>query len=460
MHTNLDLSQFWLWWFLTALLALGQILRAVRHPWEVLAFPTIASSIWLFCYNYLSYQLIRTQPHVFTADAWTFAQMTACVSLACLLVGWHGTVGTSRGLSRQPRSLAFDMDRLWFVGIAAMVIGLVGWRSFLRSGRIDAETTAYWYMLYNLAFPGASLCVLVLTLSPRRRSAFRCLLLTFLAGLIFLPFMLTARRGPTCAAITALAFSYFAVRDKPPRASLVLATIGATGLLMLLLYSSRSTIESGGLFFQYLKEANVQEVLTEKGQEVGDNEFYNHCELIQANRETGLYQYGTGHLAMLLHWIPRSWWAGKPARSLGFFPEAALVADKGQQSNLGNGGGWGAVADSFNNYAWGFPVYWIVIGWLTGALFLKAQQSGALQWKMANIGLLCSSHWYITQSLGEAFVPFMFFQGVYFIGFWMATPPRAAADPSRSRPTEKVSGAEEQRVGDKARKLLRLRQNS
>ena len=155
-----------------------------------------------------------------------------------------------------------------------------------------------------------------------------------------------------------------------------------------------------------------------RAKKTSDNEYFNHCQMLEANLRTGLYQYGTAHLVVLVNWVPRRFWPDKPQRSLGLLPEAIHQIESESLSNLGVGGAWGAVADSFNNYWYFFPIFWLAIGWLTAAAFLRAQVGGSLPWKLYNVGILCGAHWFIAQSIVEAFVPFMIYQGVFFIAFW------------------------------------------
>ena len=62
---------------------------------------------------------------------------------------------------------------------------------------------------------------------------------------------------------------------------------------------------------------------------------------IEANLVTGMYQYGTAHLAMLTHWVPKARRPGKPQRSMGIYPAARFHFNPGFYTNLGLGGAWG-----------------------------------------------------------------------------------------------------------------------
>jgi hypothetical protein len=138
-----------------------------------------------------------------------------------------------------------------------------------------------------------------------------------------------------------------------------------------------------------------------------------------------------------VNWVPRRFWPDKPQRNLGLLPEAMQTLERDESSNLGVGGAWGAVADSFNNYWYFFPVFWLGIGWLTAAAFLRAQAFGSLPWKLYNVGILCTAHWFIAQNVVEAFVPFMIYQGVFFIAFKYSAV-RVARKPKRPQPAPRT----------------------
>jgi hypothetical protein len=427
-------NAFWLWWALTLVAAIWQIWRAWQRPRELLGFATVASVLWLYIYCYLPYHLISEQKLAFPAKIWNLAQFTALASLLSLLVGWHWKVDSARRSPRPAPEETFDMDRLWWCGLGALAIGLAGFYSFVRSGREFAETSAYWYLLFNTCYPGMALCVVVMTLSPRHRSVLHWGTLALLASLIVLPNLLGARRGPTFVVIIALFFSFAAIRRKPVHPVILLSVLCAAGLLMLLLVTSRRvTYSAGGTWTEFLHTVTAEEVLQDRAKRTGDNEYFNHCQMLEANLRTGLYQYGTAHLAVLMNWVPRRFWPDKPQRGLGFLPEALREIERDDSSNLGTGGAWGAVADSFNNYWYYFPVFWLGIGWLTGAAFLRGQVGGSMPWKLYNVGILCAAHWFIAQNLSEAFVPFMIFQGTFFIAFKYARV-RAARKPKRPQP--------------------------
>jgi hypothetical protein len=178
------------------------------------------------------------------------------------------------------------------------------------------------------------------------------------------------------------------------------------------------TYSEAGAWSGFLSTVRIEELLSERAGKTSDNEYFNHCQMLEANLRTGRYQYGTTHLAGLLNWFPRAWWPNKPQRSTGFFPEAYETLEADETSNLGVGGAWGAVADSFNNYWYFFPVFWLIVGGLTATAYSRGLLLGSVTWKFYNVGILCASHWFIAQSITEAFVPFMVFQSIFAGSFW------------------------------------------
>src|SRR5208283_3887422 len=99
-------------------------------------------------------------------------------ALASMLVGWHWKLASVRRSVRPVPVLSFNLDRLWWCGVGALVIGLAGQYSYSHSGRTGENTSAYWYMLFQTSYPGMALCIVAMTLSPRHRSVFHWGMLT------------------------------------------------------------------------------------------------------------------------------------------------------------------------------------------------------------------------------------------------------------------------------------------
>jgi hypothetical protein len=325
----------------------------------------------------------------------------------------------------------YSLQRLWNWGIGLLIVGDIGLHSFLYSETSYATSSAYWYMLFQVGYAGIALCVAVLALGRTGVKTGSLVLFAALAWLLVAPFLLNARRGPTYTTIIAAAFSYLLVRPSTLKLWKVMGTLGAGGLLMIVLVHARGYLNRG-LSWQSAMQAGTTEAVQEKrSTQVADNEFVNHAVKIEANLETGMYQYGTVHLAMLAHWIPRAIWPGKPQRSMGLYPAAMFHFKPGFYTNLGLGGAWGPVADGFDNYWHLCPVFWFLIGWGSVALYKRALGQERLDWKMYYLAVLMSAHWFFAQCFTEALVPFMFYQASFWLAFRFSRLPDTAVRTQR-----------------------------
>ena len=422
-----DLTVFWIFWGLNLLLAGWQLVRAWFRPREVTGFATVVSLMWLYFYVFMPCQLVVNFRDAFTSRLFALAELTPLVALTAFLGGWHwGLFSQCRPLGNGPAPQP-NYGRLWWAGVSLILFGWSAWKLFMQSGREFETTSAYWYLLITVVYPGMSIGVAVLARSPRHRTVINVLLLVGLIGIVILPFLVGARRGPLFVTIIAVGISWFMVRPRPPQPGLVLGVFVVAGALILFVYSARRAVYAEETWRDFFRTVTVDEVVFERANRTGDNEFFNHCLALEANLRTGLYQYGTGHLAMLVHWVPRAWWPGKPERGRGFFPSALLAIETEEHHNVGYGGSIACVADTFDNYGYFFPFFWLALGWLTARFFAKTQMTDDVRWKLHYVGLLCASHWFVAQNFTEAFVPFCFFQAAYFVAFRFArvTPERA-----------------------------------
>ncbi|MGO9113074.1 MAG: hypothetical protein ACLP9L_27900 [Thermoguttaceae bacterium] len=431
---------FWTWWYLTAILCCYPLLRAWKRPEEVLGFPVIGALMWLYMYEYLSYKIVASHPNLFPDSILTLVQFLPFVCFASFLAGWYLHLGQRpRTKSAAP---SYSLRGLWNWGIGLLVVGDAGLYSFSYSESSYATTSAYWYMLFQVAYAGIALCVAVLTLKRRTVETAGLVLFGALTCLLVAPFLLNARRGPTYTAIIAAAFSYLLVRQSSLKLWKVLGTLGAVGMLMIILVHARSYIVRGQSWQTAMQEGTTEAIHEERSTEVADNEFVNHAVKIEANLETGMYQYGTVHLAMLTHWVPRAFWPSKPQRSMGIYPAAMYHFNPGFYTNLGLGGAWGPVADSFDNYWYFCLIFWYFIGWGAAALYKRAIGRDQLNWKMHYLAVLMSSHWFFAQCLTEALVPFMFYQASFWLAFRFSRNSDAATGMRKAVPqgTESLQG--------------------
>jgi hypothetical protein len=406
---------FWLWWLLTLCLCAWPLLRALENPRQALGFPVVASLMWLYFYVYLPFQAVTYLDDELEGLSVGLAQFLSCVCFACLLAGWY--LGVRRAGPPLPPPPTYNLGRLWLVGLAWMVVGTAGMYSFAASGQAFKASSAYWYLLFNVGFAGIALCVAVLVLAPRKADPLSLLLFLGLTGALLYPFALGARRGPVFAAIIAAVFSYLLVRRTFPRLYVILGTLAFTGFLMLAFVEARNYTYRGQSWEDALENMTFDDIMTKRTRRSGDNEFVNHCIQVEANLETEQYQFGTAHLLVWLNWIPRALWPTKPPRAAGLWPEARDIFRPDHTfTNLGLGGAWGAVSDTFNNYWYFCFLFWFAIGWFVAAVFRRWQR-GDLRWKMYYLGLLMSAHWFIAQCLPEALVPCLFYQFVFWSSF-------------------------------------------
>jgi hypothetical protein len=68
------------------------------------------------------------------------------------------------------------------------------------------------------------------------------------------------------------------------------------------------------------------------------------------------------------------------------------------------------VADSFVQYGVFCPLYWLLLSWGIGAVYVRAKTGNNPGWLFSYAGFICASHWLVSQSLAAAFVPVMFFE--------------------------------------------------
>jgi hypothetical protein len=407
---------FWFWWILTLFVITEQLLRGWRRGNEILAFPTLVSFLWGYIYVFLPFILYAEYPDLFLDDQWDFFQLSAFLGILSLNVGWRIVFSRKSNSMIHPYNSKYDLRKLQNISLFFILVGIAGFQSFIRSESGYQGASGYWYLLFLVSYPAVSICVATMSLSPKLRSPLVWGVLILFCLLLFLPLLNGTRRGPTYTAIISVVAGYSAVRKSIPKFFIV-SSFSLAGVLMLVLLFIRTSASSQEDGFR------IQDILVGRAQKLSDNEYYNHCQMIQANLDTGLYQYGTTHLGIFLNWIPRQIWPDKPGRSVGFFPEAFKTLDASEKNNLGFGGSWGPVADAFNNYWYFFPVFLMAVGGVTALFFRRVVATDALNWKLHNVGLLAASHWFVAQCFTEAAVPALIFQGVLFACFRYAKTP-------------------------------------
>jgi hypothetical protein len=149
-------------------------------------------------------------------------------------------------------------------------------------------------------------------------------------------------------------------------------------------------------------------VLAGKGRRFGDNEFAYHCGGIWTLYQTGMYQYGTGDLTLLTHWIPRKVWPDKPGLAQGLFPSVNTEIPNEMGWQMTAGASWGGVASVFEQYGFLSPLFWAALGYFAGRSYHQAL-SHRLHKQITYLGFMSGAHWLIAQGFGAAFVPICIF---------------------------------------------------
>ena len=407
---------------LTGALGLAIAWRAIRHPIEIPQLPLIAAAMWLYFYGAMALSAVRDL-HRFLPD-WTLAvgQAAALLSLAGLVAGWVTALRypkiDPRASSRRP---AYDTQRLWIMGAILILIGSVVHYAFINQDEIDWQgTSAYWYLLFHIIYPGIALCVV-----GRVKGQFRHPMetLAFLALVVFamFPHMVTARRGPLFPMVMVVVFLPAILRRTKPSRLVLFGSLGAAGLVMLLFIAVRPWVYSGGgkvksvtasSWVEAVESLSLDEIVMERSRRLGDNEYAYHCGMVATNVELEFYQYGTGYVTLLTHWIPRNWWPGKPGLGEGWYGSVLDRIPVVMGWKMTTGASAGGVAEVFNQFGWLSPAFWFLLAWCAGKVYRRATVEDDPRWAVAYAGVLCASHWLISQGFAAAFVPGVIYQVV------------------------------------------------
>jgi hypothetical protein len=298
-----------------------------------------------------------------------------------------------------------------------ITLGAVGNFSVSRAGDegdLNFHTaSAYWYLLFYVGYPGLAIAVWA-ALKSKSPLKYVLLGITFAGLVVFMmPQVLNARRGPLFPAIIVLLLVPPMTMRRAPNRLVYCGGLAITAVVMLVFLQVRSVLYTGGSWSEAFHNIDVGNAVVERGGEADDNEYVINCQVIGTTFQNGKYDYGTGHLGLFLHWVPRQVWPAKPVLGEGIYANNEMFDDIEKATGvrlLGSGAADAGVADSFVEYGVLCPFFWFFLGWLVGAVYLKAIRSGSPWWMFCYTGFLCSSHWLISQSFAASFVPGMYFQ--------------------------------------------------
>jgi hypothetical protein len=408
--TSLELI-FWMLWVLTAIAAGFQVLRPIVTTEGLIGFPFVAGLAWSYFYVYMAFDVAVSLRDFVPIRALCLGQFVALISFLGLVAGWEAAL--RRGSSVRIRSdhNQYPADRLWRGGMLFLAMGIVG---LYTLGSAGDHPSAYWHMMYLIGYPGAALCIAAILRMPPQRRLLRIIALAVAVGILQYPFVYGARRGPLFPAVVMLSFAPILFSGKRPRRVVVLGALGGCGFVMLLfiairpfIYTENSGIRAEG-WQQGLSELSAQDVIESKGKHLGDNEYAYHCGVVWTLYRTGLYQYGTGYLNLLTHWIPRQAWENKPVLGEGLLPDVYEEIPNEMNWQMTPGASAGGAADVFEEFGFLSPLFWAALGYFAGRSYRRAL-SQRLGNEMTYLGLLAGTHWLVAQGFGAAFVPFCIF---------------------------------------------------
>jgi hypothetical protein len=354
-----------------------------------------------------------------TPKSFILGQAVALVSYGAVLIGSE----LSKRRIKNARPPNYDIQRVFKGGFFLMVVGVIGQISFYGHDTVDLHTSAYWYDLYEVAYPGAAVCLAVLARYPAMRTRTRYAAVIGFTLFMISPFVLNARRGPLFPLVITCTFiPYLARRESPSRVAIASALVGV-GAIMLAFLPIRHVMEvRDGYTYQYslskeradiwiegLSELSFDNVFGSRTATLGDNEYAYHCGTITTLVETGRYQYGTGYLTLLTHWIPHELWPDKPSLQAGFYPSVYDVIPDVMGWGMTNGASAGGVANVVEQLGILFPLFWVVIAQFLDFLHKKCFAIDSLSNPVYFVGFLGGAHWLIAQGLGASLVPICFF---------------------------------------------------
>ncbi len=419
----------WVWWVGTVLLCAWIIIEAVVfRPVRLLEWPFLACCMWAYFYGYMAYNAKLTLPAYLGNGMADIGQLMAFLCLIGLIAGWK--IGTRLPINLKPATQNYPYLLCWAAGFILILVGAVGNYSVYQAqdeGALNYRTaSAYWYLLFYIGYPGLAIAIWATLKTKSPATWWTLLALTLGALVIFImPQVIGARRGPLYPAIIALLLVPPLTLRRPPNRLVYCGGLIGVGVVMLLFVQVRQTIYNGGSWSEAFQKLDVSSAVVDRGTEAEDNEYVNNCQLIATVYQNGKYQYGTGHLELLVHWVPHVLWPAKPGLGEGNYSFNEMFDDVERSTGvrlLGTGAAFGGVADSFVQYGVLCPFFWLVLATLIGWLYSAAVRTHSPWLMLAYVGFLCASHWLISQNVPSAFVPAMFFELVpvlLMIGIWL-----------------------------------------
>jgi len=406
----MDNTFFWVWWGLTIGICAWKIAEGFWRPYRVLEWPFLACAMWAYFYGYMAYDAKTGLSEYLANGISNIGQLMPLLCLIGVLIGWGlGIRGKSR---RASEKRTYPWFLFWVAGACFLGIGAAGGYSVMHAtdeGTMNyRESSGYYYLLFYVGYPGLAMAVWALfKMEPGMRKYLWVMTLLGLAAFMY-PFLVNARRGPLFPAIMILLLVPPLARRRSPNPLVFCGVLAVAGVVMLLFLQIRSITYAGGTWSEAIQNLSLDAALEERAKQPEDNEYINNCQIIGTIYQNGKYQYGTGHLSLLVHWIPRSMWRNKPALGEGSYSYNEMFDDVESATGvrlLGTGAAPGGVADSFVQYGVLCPLFWFGLSWGMGLVYVRARAGNDPRWFFCYVGFICATDWLVSQGLAAAFVP-------------------------------------------------------
>lgn len=423
----MDNTLMWIWWACTVAICAWKIGEGFWRPHRMLEWPFLACGMWAYFYGYMAYDAKIGMPEYLGNGIADIGQLMPLLCLVAILIGW--SLGTRRKTGRAPENRTYPYFRFWLAGMFFLMVGAAGAYSVMHarnSGTLNyEESSGYWILLFYVGYPGLAMTIWALfRIDPSVGKYLWAITLLALAAFMY-PHLVDARRGPLYPAIMILLLVPPMATRRSPNPLIFCGSLVAAGVVMLVFLQVRETIYSGGTWGQALNRLDVGAAVEEKVEQPEDNEYINNCQLIGTIYQNGKYQYGTGHLSLLAHWVPRAIWKDKPVLGEGSYSFDEMFDDVESATGfrlLGTGAASGGVADTFVQYGVFCPLFWLILSWGMGAVYVRARIGDSPRWLFCYVGFICATHWLVSQGFAASFVPAMFFQAVPIIVFFLLDP--------------------------------------
>jgi len=413
----------WVWWFLTVAICAWKIAEGFVRPHRMLEWPFLASAIWAYFYGYMAYSAKINLSAYLINDMSNIGQLMPLLCLVGILIGW--ALGARSDRMRSPETRPYPYFRFWLAGLFFLMVGAAGGISVMReldAGAMDFQaSSAYWYLIFYVGYPGLAIALWALfKMEPGTRKIFLWVVTLLAMAAFMYPHVISARRGPLFPAIMILLLIPPMARRRSPNPIVFFGVLATAGLVMLLFLQIRTITYNGGTWSEAIRNLSLTTATEERVKQPEDNEYINNCQLIGTVFQTGKYEYGTGHLSLAFHWIPRAIWKNKPSLGEGVIGSSEIFDDVEAATGvrlLGSGAAAGGVADTFIQYGVLCPLFWLGLSWGMGRVYVRARSGNNPRWLFCYVGFICASHWLTSQGFAAAFVPGACFQAVPFLVF-------------------------------------------